>query len=156
MRLRPRLFQTARQIAGSDADALDALQEAFCRLWSRRESLQGESHAEGASVVAVRNAAIDTLRRRRQHTDVEAIDMMESSQQTARDVDGLFEEVEAIIARELSDRDRRVLYLRDRYEYEIEAIAVEENMTEANVRVVLSRARRTVREAYRRRIAYND
>lgn len=63
-RLRPRLHSTARRLLESDDDADDAVQEAFCRLWQRRDRLSGESEAEGVSVTTVRNICIDSLRQR--------------------------------------------------------------------------------------------
>ncbi len=152
MRMRPRLLSTARGIlSGSDAEALDVLQDAFCRLWSRRDELSDESHAVGASVTAVRNASIDALRRRRTFTDVDVLESMPADDRADTSSD-LLHEVENIIDRHLSERDRRILYLRDRYGYDIEAIGAELNLSEANVRMILSRARRTVRECYRQRI----
>ncbi len=148
MRLRPRLMATAQTIlAGSEPDAMDALQDAFCRLWGHRDSLQSVSHAEGVTVTAVRHAAIDALRRRR---DVVGVEQLAEEAEDADSADDLFGQVERLIETALSERDRKILYMRDRYGYDMESIARQTGLTEANVRVVLSRARRAVRECYRK------
>ncbi len=151
VRLRPRLFASVRRMLSVDDDAADVLQDAFCRLWGHRDEIRSESHAEGAAVVAGRNAAIDTLRRRR-HDSVpfsELPDDIAGGDEDSSVDDALYRKVERIIESRLSARDARVLFLRDRYGYDMGAIASEMNLTESNVRIILSRARRTVRECYR-------
>ena len=49
----------------------------------------------------------------------------------------------------LSERDRRILLLRDYSGWEMEDIAIEFGMTQANARVALSRARRAILNAYK-------
>lgn len=46
-----------------DADVEDALQDTFCKIWTRALSFEGEEHAEAYTVTAMRNACIDTTRR---------------------------------------------------------------------------------------------
>ena len=62
-RLRQRLLGMAQRITGNSDDAADAVQDAFTRLWMRRSQLPDEA-AEGTAVVAVRNACLDSVRRR--------------------------------------------------------------------------------------------
>ena len=63
----------------------------------------------------------------------------------------LLSDVTALIDAELDERQRAILYERDRYGWEIDEIAERHGMTEANVRMVLSRSRRRVRELYLKR-----
>lgn len=151
MALRQRLLASARQILGNDDDAVDALQDAFVGLWSRAGSLSDESHARGAAVISVRNASIDLLRRRAvRQGDGEASDLSDQSDQSnSSDSSGtLFEEIDRLMAVRLSPRDREILRLRDADEWPMEEIAERFGLTEANVRTILSRARRTIREEY--------
>lgn len=151
MAMRQRLLASARQILGNDDDAVDALQDAFVGLWSRAGSLSDESHARGATVISVRNASIDLLRRRAvRQGDGEASDLSDTSDQSdPSDSSGtLFEEVDRLMATRLNPRDREILRLRDADEWPMEEIAERFGLTEANVRTILSRARRTIREEY--------
>lgn len=152
-RLRPSLLASARGVLReNEADASDALQEAFCRLWRHRGSFESESHARAASYMAVKNAAIDIVRRRRPAAPVEEI-----PEEVSADDAGcteLYDEVDRIIRRELSERERDVLMMRDRHGFEMDAIAARLDATEANVRLILSRARKKVRECYRKRNEY--
>lgn len=151
-RLRPALLASAKGVLReNEADAPDALQEAFCRLWRHRESFRSESHAQAASYTAVKNVAIDMVRRRRPTASVDEIP--ESPVDDAGDTE-IYDEVDCIIRRELSVREREVLMMRDRHGFEMDAIAARLDTTEANVRLILSRARKKVRECYRNRNKY--
>lgn len=152
MRIKGRLRATAGRIV-SDEAVDDALQDAFVRLWSRRDDFSSENAVEGVAVTTVKNICIDTLRRDtvRRHDD---IDDNPSAASVTDDPDDrqeqreLYGEVSALIDRQLSERDRRILYLRDRDGWEMEDIALEMGISEANVRVILSRSRKTIRQIY--------
>lgn len=154
MRIKGRLKMTARRIVG-DEDVDDALQDAFMRLWNRRGDLDSESVVEGVAVTAVKNICIDSVRRStvRRHDDID--DNPSAAAVSADDYDSerdeLYGEVTALIERELSERDRRILYLRDRDGWEMEDIAAEMGLSEVNVRVILSRCRKTIRQIYLKR-----
>lgn len=156
MRIRGRLQSTARRIL-SDEAVDDALQDAFVRLWNRRTDLDTENAVEGMAVTAVRNICIDTLRRDavRRHDDIEdnpsAAVAVADDPDEQRERSELYSEVSRLIDRELSERDRRILYLRDRDGWEMEDIALETGLSETNVRVILSRARKTIRQIYQKR-----
>ena len=63
----------------------------------------------------------------------------------------LLDTVNAIIASELSSRDREILVMRDRNGYDFDEIAARFGMSESAVRVALSRARKSIRNIYRTR-----
>ncbi len=138
---------------GTADEYSDDLQDAFCRLWSRRESISDSCQAEGLLTVTARNIRIDNLRRHNRHPSVNIEDtcpIPESVSETD-EITELYNEVDRIIGENLSERDRRILHLRDRNGWEFEEIAEYLGLTESNVRMILSRARKTVREAYRKR-----
>lgn len=146
--LRPRLKAWATGILGSMSDADDALQEAFFRLW--RSAARGNDITESANYTAVRCACIDLLRRRSARA-AEPIEIAESraQDQQAEEMADMYEEVRVLIDRQLDDRQREILLLHDSLGYDYPEIASRLGITEANTRVILSRARKTIREAYR-------
>ncbi|MDE6098423.1 MAG: sigma-70 family RNA polymerase sigma factor [Muribaculaceae bacterium] len=148
-RIRGRLYDRAVGMLQSGPEADDALQEAFVRLWQRRDTFAGESQAEGAAVATVRNICIDELRRRSAHPlAAEMPDMpLYDAHDDMQDVIG---HVQRLIESELSLRDRSILIMRDRNGYDFDEIAEELGMTEPAVRMALSRARKTIRNIYRK------
>lgn len=156
MRIKGRLQMTARRIV-SDEAVDDALQDAFVRLWSRRSDFDSATAVEGVAVTTVRNICIDTLRRDavRRHDDIDdnpsAAAVTEDSGDDTQERRELYGEVTELIDKELSERDRRILYLRDRDGWEMDDIALEKGISEANVRVILSRSRKIIRQIYLKR-----
>lgn len=153
MRIKGRLRLTAQRIVNDDS-VDDALQEAFMRLWNRRSDFDSSNVVEGVAVTTVRNICLDTLRRNavRRHDDIDEtssvatiIDDSSDDEQEKRE---LYGEISALINSQLSERDRRILYLRDRDGWEMDEIAQEMGISEANVRVILSRSRKTIRQIY--------
>lgn len=140
-RLRPRLLAAGRRLLGNDDDASDAVQDTFEKLWKK-----SASHSEAVVVTAMRNICIDSLRSRKP-TDplTDSLPVAETDSETG----ALYHEVNQVIEQALSSRDREILILRDRDGWEFDSIAERTGLTEANVRVILSRARRTVRDVYR-------
>ena len=63
-KLRATLSATARSVLGPRADVDDVLQDAFCRLWRRRESIADRGDASGLLVTTVRIVSIDAVRRK--------------------------------------------------------------------------------------------
>lgn len=153
MAMRQRLLAIARQLLGNDDDAVDALQDAFVGLWNAADSLSDERHARGATVISVRNASIDLLRRRVVRRGDETGVIPEPADDTAdcygeSHAERLFGEVSRLMDAHLSERDREILRLRDAGEWPMEEIAARFGLTEAHVRTIVSRARRTIRDRY--------
>ena len=147
-RLAPRLLGAGKRMLGSTDDASDAMQDTFMKLWTR-----GGEMSEGMVVTAMRNTCIDTIRRRREVTAIDDTALSQTPENEIQEPSAgdLYEEVNRLIMQTPTERDRDIMLMRDRDGYELDAIAARTGLTEANIRVILSRARRAVREAYRNR-----
>ncbi|MDE6342186.1 MAG: sigma-70 family RNA polymerase sigma factor [Muribaculaceae bacterium] len=139
-----------RRSSGDDEE--DALQEAFCRLWVRRGDVSSLSEAEGFLTVTSRRIILDGLRRKQAHpeTDLEGIEAGPPADDE-EDVQARFNEIQRLIDKSLSPRDREILGRRDRDGWEFDEIAEYFKISEANARVIVSRARKTIRDLYRKR-----
>lgn len=150
--MRHRLIAAARRILSDDDDVTDALQDAFYRLWQRRDEIRSTDTAAGISIVTVRNIAIDTARRQQRHQSVPLDetdrDWPPPDDSTDDTTDDRIRQINAIIDSRLSPLHRTILYQREQYGWEIADIAQTHDLSEANVRMILSRARNTVRACY--------
>lgn len=147
-RIRQRLHATARSIAGQDY-ADDILQDAFCKLWTLKNLPPDRQQAEGMASTVVRNVSIDYRRlmvRGEQSSSVEA-ETDDTLQQETRE---LFDTVKEIIELRLNENQRQVLWMRDYEGYSFAEVAAAMCITEENARQILSRARKIVRETYKR------
>ena len=144
-RIRERLRAGAGRMLSDAEAAEDALQDAFVRLWGRYQ-VRSEKEAEALLTRTVRNVSIDQLRKRK--TVPLAMDLPEERTENR---EALFRRVEEMVDTELTDLQRLIIR---RHEYEsvtLERIAEELGMQPPAVRMQLSRARKTIREQYRKR-----
>ncbi len=146
------MLSLAERITGNHDDAADAVQDAFVKLWQQRGRFESTSHAQGAGMMTVRTTSIDMARRNSRQADVpveQAADTIDEVTDNDRSL--AYQQVRRIIDKDLSDNQRKIIDLRELQGMEFEDIANQMNMTAANVRVELSRARRRVREIYQAR-----
>lgn len=149
VRMRSSLIGLGRCAAGiSPEQAADCVQEAFVRLWMRRDNIDPQS-TEALAAVSVRNAAID-MRRRAQAHPCDDLDEARTvaAEASDDDRDAMLQQVMLVIGQRLSPVQRQVLLMRERDGCEMAEIADELHLTPANVRMILSRARRLVRDTY--------
>lgn len=154
IKLRKGFLRLASRILPNEEDANDALQDAFCKLWTRRDQIHSSQEAEALAVTTIRNLCIDQVRKEKMQ--VVELDAERDSKPTETieeriEKEELFLEVEEMINRQLSPVQQLILRKKEYEEESIEEIAKELNMQQAAVRMQLSRARKTIRECYRKR-----
>jgi len=148
--MRERLHRSASRLLEDDDAANDALQDAFYRLWQKRDKIETQSQAEGMSVITVKNICIDMLRHQKSYetTPIETAEKEISESYDKDQLSETYNTVRRIIEQRLNERERQVVMMRDSMGMAFADIAEELGITENNVRMILSRARRTVREIY--------
>ena len=147
-RIRQRLHTTARSIAGED-NADDVLQDAFCKLWTLKNMPPDQQQTERMASTIVRNVSVDYWRHEEREGRPEEVkaENDDSIEQERRE---LFNTVKRIIESQLDERQRKVLWMRDYEGYSFAEVAETMCITEENARQILSRARKRVRETYKR------
>lgn len=142
-----------RLMARHSDDDEDALQDAFCRLWTRRDDFSTKGEAEGFLTVTARNLTVDTHRRRQAHpeTDIENANQIISDDDEKEYQKDQILEIRHIIEIYLTPRDREILLHRDHDGWEFDEIASHYQISEANVRMIVSRSRKVIREIYIKR-----
>ena len=103
-------------------------------------------------VTASKNLRIDRQRSMSRHPEIGIDEVSEISDQppAADVVSDTYKRVDMIVRKYISDRDREILYHRDRDGWEYDEIAEMYSLSEANVRMIISRTRKSIRELYRR------
>lgn len=145
--LRQRLRLTAGNIAGQES-ADDALQDAFCKLWTHPKIPDDEQQLEKIAMATVKNISIDYQRQSSRHPFAHLSGAEGIETDDGKETEDRFIQIKQIIESQLNETQRRVLWMRDYEDYSYEDIAEELCITETNVRKILSRARKTVREVY--------
>ncbi len=149
-RLRGQLFSRARNIVQNDDEARDILQDAFVKLWISKADIKQPGHAAGILNITVRNLSVDRYRAMADHpmTTLDNNTIRDNGENEPTEREHILKRVNEIISRHLSSRDREILVHRDRDGWEFDELADKYGLTAANVRMIVARARRTVREIY--------
>ena len=146
------MLSLAERITGNRDDAADAVQDAFVKLWQQRGRYESASHARGAGMMTVRTTSIDMARRNSRSADIPVEQAGDAVDETFDDERSLvYQQVRRIIDNDLSSKQRQIIDLREVQGLEFDDIANRLEMSAANVRVELSRARKRVREIYQTR-----
>lgn len=149
--LRDCMFRYAQSLLLRADEAEDVTHDLLERLWRERDRLDGCRDVASFVMVAVRNSCYDRFRQRQagERRDRVAADWAERS--TTGDAEGW--EARDLVRRAmggLPPRQREVLHLKDIEGYPTREIAEMVACDEAQVRVILSRARHGLREVLKK------
>ena len=139
-------YRVAYYILEDEAEAEDAVQELFLKLWSGRDTLDGIRNPKGYGLRVLRNLCLDRIRRSRKMETPEALPEPEwpGRQDEAVDQKERLAKVLAAV-KSLPDRQREVLTLRTLDGLSYEEIAERTGMNQLTLRVLLSQARRKLK-----------
>lgn len=147
------MYCTAYSLLGNPQDAEDAVQEAFIRLWQKRDRVPVDEDLGAYCQMLVRNLCIDVLRRGRlKEADTTAADVRVADSQTAS---SSLENAEAMAQVEqaiqtLPENQQRVVALHVMQDRSLSEIEKETGFSAVNVRVLLSRGRKKLQQLLRR------
>lgn len=144
-----KLYAVAWRLTGNAQAAEDLVQETFLRLWTHRQQIVSIECVEAYSITTLRRIFYDTKRSKQ----IEASER-EISELHVKDREDLNQRIDAqdewqrirtmILA--LPDPQGKIMIMRDVEGQTYEEISVETGLTEVNLRSILSRARKRIRE----------
>lgn len=144
--LTDRIFPLARRLLGNDCDAEDLVQEVLLKLWDNRHKLLHHDNPIGYALFTTRNACLDKLKKKKP-MPLSVNIQYKSSQNIGK----TYEDNEAVeiiqqIMADMNEQQRMVIELRDFDGFELAEIAESMQLDISYVRVLLSRARKNIRE----------
>lgn len=139
------LFAVARAIVGNADDAADVVQEAMIKIWRRGAALITVDNPAAYAVSVVRTSAIDLIRSRRDTVDVDTLAALSDT-----DAQPDFDAADTIdrIIESLPERQQTVIRLSAYGGCPNDEISSLTGLSPDNVRQLLSRARRKLKEIY--------
>ena len=147
--LYPRLQRVALRLLGNTEDAEDMVQEVYMKLWNKRDALPDVKEVEAYCVTMTKNMCIDRLRMA--EVEKEDVDEVPTMLAATDDVEVQVERRDAVeqvkqIIETLPEHQQQVITLRDMEDCSFEEIVEQTGLTAVNIRMLLSRARKTIRE----------
>ena len=151
MPLQQMLYREAYRMLGDRFEAEDAVQNLYMRLWEQKERLDDLVSPKEYCLRALKNICIDRWRRMRARD--EEVDFVEEISEANAPPEAEGEEAEEFVEHFLAtlpERQQRVMTMQMQGN-SIEKIAEVTELTEGNVKVMLSRIRKRFRELYYKR-----
>lgn len=150
-----KLYRVAFRYLGREYDAEDMVQNTYLKLWENRDNLEEIKNDEAYAIKVLKNLCLDRLRKIPWRTDDESV-LLKRAGTTPRPDEKmeLCEDVEILssIVAELPDVQRKVIVMRHFEGKTTDEIEQATGLTPVNLRVILSRARKTIRELFIQRI----
>ena len=132
-----KMYYIAFRYLGNEYDAEDMVQNTYLKLWEKRESLENIENNEAYAITTIKHLCLDTLRAPQIETDNEIKEDMK---------------VLLNIINKLPEQQRKILLLRHFEDKSTDEIETETGLSNANIRVLLSRARKTIKELFIQRL----
>lgn len=148
--LSQRMYWAAWRLTENKEEAEDLVQDAFLRLWTQRDTLPDIQNAEAYCVRLIQRRFLDL--RRSRHTEAslpQDISLLPSGEDLYHEAEirDHAEQAHRLIEA-LPEQQRQVIILRDIEDRPYDDIAQRTGLTQVNVRALLSRARRAIREKF--------
>lgn len=141
------LYRIAYYILESEDEAEDAVQETFVKLWKGRSSLDSVNNPKSYSIAILRNLCLDRIRRASRIVDIPVPEKVDTGFDPDAAIDQK-ERLEKVLAaiKSLPDLQRRILVLRTVEGLSYEQISERTGTNYLTLRVLLSKARATLRK----------
>jgi len=143
------MYRVAVAILGSADDAADVVQDIMVRLWNNRHALDYVSSLSGYAINAVRNECVTRMNRTQQCAGIDSLfgpradDDQHSAMERRESLRIVTGAIEA-----MPDTQRRVMELSAFGALSNSEIAEATGLTEVNVRAILSRGRKKLKQLF--------
>ena len=149
--LSDRFYRVAYYLLESEADAEDAVQELYLKLWAARSSLEGIQNPAAYGILLLKNICIDRIRKRtvRKAEPLDNVPMPEDA--GAEDREEMKDTLRHLMLEmeKLPEKQLEVLRMKTIEGLEYEEISRRTGISQVYVRVLIAMARKTLRAKLR-------
>jgi RNA polymerase sigma factor, sigma-70 family len=150
--LNKKLYLIAFRFTGNVNDAEDMVQEAYLKLWNKKDELDNIINSEAFAVSVLKNLCLDFLRSK--HYTTSDLDSKTeygfisefSTESRVESADELKHVINII--EQFPQQQQTVIKLRHLMEYSLQEIEEQTGLSSINIRTILSRARKKIREQF--------
>jgi RNA polymerase sigma-70 factor (ECF subfamily) len=146
-----KLYGIAYRILGNQIDAEDIVQEIYIKLWHRRTELESLINPESYAVTLLKNSCLDFIRK----VKPELSEIYETNMPLDDSLISRIEDREQLvyvqnIIEKLPAQQKQVIKLKVWDNLSNEEIENVTGLTQGNIKVIISRARKTIKEVYKK------
>ncbi|EID77105.1 RNA polymerase sigma factor [Imtechella halotolerans] len=156
MPFKDKLFRMAKRLLVSTEEAEDATQEVLLKLWDKKEGIGNYNNVEAFAMTMTKNFCLDRLKSK-QASNLTLVHSNYKDEKSSVyhqvEVEDSLQWVQRIM-QTLPEQQRIIVQLRDIEQYEFDEIEKMLDMNATAIRVALSRARKTIREALLKKHSY--
>jgi RNA polymerase sigma-70 factor (ECF subfamily) len=145
------IYWMAWRLTGNAEEAEDLTQEVYAQLWTKRESLSGISNPIAYCSVLVRNLYLNQVRKQRVETTEMARELFVADGNRLEDAIEQRQACEQVmrLIGQLPEQQRKVVTMHDVEGCSNEEIRQQTGLASTHLRVLLSRARKTIRQLFK-------
>ncbi len=146
------LYRVAYRLTGNREDAEDIVQETFLKIWNGRDRLGQLDNPVAFCISTLKNVFIDSIRKNRVDLD-SRLSSEEVTLESDTDIDKQVESRDTIdkvidMINALPHNQRDVMKMRDIADMPFEEIEAATGLSPGNIRILLCRARKTIKKQY--------
>lgn len=146
------LYRVAFRLTGNREDAEDIVQETFMKIWNSRDRLGQLDNPAAFCMATLKNVFVDSVRRNKPDLD-SGMSSDEVTVASDTDIGQQIESRDAVdkvmnLINRLPANQRDVMKMRDIADLPFEEIEAATGLTPGNIRTLLSRARKKIKEQY--------
>ncbi|WP_108822137.1 RNA polymerase sigma factor [Dysgonomonas sp. Marseille-P4361] len=144
-----KLYRIAFRIVHDADSAEDMVQDAFVKLWNKRDEMSKIENTEAFAIIILRNTCLDYLRKTKDEYNIEYDKEIPEEVSLSKEIEQR-DQVQNIkgLINKLPDQQRQVMMMKHWDGYSDEEIEEMTGLSSGNIRVILSRARKTIREQF--------
>ena len=156
--MKHRIYRLARWMMKHEEEAEDVVQEVFLKLWSKRNGLDKYNSLEALAMRVTKNLCLDKLKSKAYTTGADLKDYFSDASPSPFKKTEMADSIAILksIINQLPEQQRMVMQLRTIEGYDNEEITAMTGMTANNIRVMLSRARKSIRQFYKEQMNYGQ
>lgn len=143
------LYRIAYRLTESTSSAEDMVQETYAKLWDKRVELNNIENYKAFAIIVLRNLCLDHLRKIKDKIPINnELEYLESTSLSSEiEQKDEIRHIKTLINK-LPDQQRKVMILKHWDNCSDEEIEQVTGLTQVNIRVILSRARKAIKEQF--------
>lgn len=144
------LYRIAYRLLENQSNAEDMVQETYIKLWNKRVELENIDNKRSFAFVVIRNLCLDHLRKVKDRLSIGNDDPIPETESLSKMIEDR-DTVECVrnLVNKLPEQQRMVMIFKHWDDYSDEEIEEITGLSAINIRVTLSRARKTIKEQFK-------